>query len=196
MRHTVRPALVAPALLVTAMLVTSCSTTVPGSPTPAAPAAAAPAAGGDPVTWINGVCGSLLGFVKTVSTAPAVDSASPEKTISGLSAYLGGAVTAIDTAMSGMKGAGPSPVAGGDQAVTSITGDLGTFRTSFQSAKTKIDAVNLSDVGQVATALPEAVAPLQDLSKMSTSSDLKSTPELDRAAQQAPNCQALSTSSG
>lgn len=197
MHRSIRTALIA-ASTVTAMLVAGCSTTVTGSPAPAGASSAAPSAQatGDPVTWINGVCGSLLGFVRTVSAPPAIDSSSPEKAVKGLSTYLGSAVTAIDKATTDIKAAGPSPVGGGDQAVTTITDALGKFRTSFQAAKTKIDAVNPSDLSQVATALPEALAPLQDLSKLPSTTDLKSTPELDKAAQQAPNCQALSTSGG
>lgn len=197
MHRSIRTALIA-ASTVTAMLVAGCSTTVTGSPAPAGASSAAPSAQatGDPVIWINGVCGALLGFVRTVSAPPAIDSSSPEKAVKGLSTYLGSAVTAIDKATTDIKAAGPSPVGGGDQAVTTITDALGKFRTSFQSAKTKIDAVNPSDLSQVATALPEALAPLQDLSKLPSTTDLKSTPELDKAAQQAPNCQALSTSGG
>lgn len=199
MQRSIRTALIATSTA-TAMLVAGCSTTVTGTAAPAGASSAAPSAGGqatgDPVTWINGVCGSLLGFVRTVSAPPAIDSSSPVKAVKGLSTYLGTAVTAIDKATTEIKGAGPSPVDGGDQAVTTITGALGQFRTSFQAAKTKIDAVNPSDLSQVATALPEALAPLQDLSKLPNTTDLKSTPELDKAAQQAPNCQALSSSGG
>ena len=196
MHRSIRTALIA-AGTVTVMLVAGCSTTVSGTAAPAGAASSAGAAAtGDPVTWINGVCGSLLGFVKTVSSPPAIDSSSPEKAVKGLSTYLGSAVTAIDKATTDIKAAGPSPVAGGDQAITTITDTLGKFRTSFQSAKTKIDAVNPSDLSQVATALPEALTPLQDLSNLPNTTDFNSTPELDKAAQQAPNCQALSTSGG
>lgn len=197
MHRSIRTALIA-AGSAAALLVSGCSTTVTGTAAPAGTSSGAPSAGaqatGDPVTWINGVCGSLLGFVRTVSAPPAIDSSSPEKAVKGLSTYLGTAVTAIDKATTEIKAAGPSPVDGGDQAVATITNALGSFRTSFQAAKTKIDAVNPSDLGQVATALPEALTPLQDLSKLPTTTDLKSSPELDKAAQQAPNCQALSTS--
>ncbi|OJY37726.1 hypothetical protein [Pseudonocardia sp. 73-21] len=198
MHRSIRTALIA-AGAATAMLVTGCSTTVTGSPAAVGASSAAPSAPatGDPVAWINGVCGSLLGFVRTVSAPPAIDSSSPQKAVTGLSTYLGTAVTAIDKATTDIKGAGPSPVEGGDKAVTTITDALGKARTSFQSAKTKIDAVNTSDLSQVATALPEALAPLQDLSTLTnTSTDLQSTPELDKAAQQAPNCRALQTTGG
>lgn len=200
MHRSIRTALTA-AGTAAAVLVAGCSTAVTGTAAPAGSSSAVPRAGapanGDPVAWINGVCGSLLGFVRTVSAPPTIDSSSPQKAVKGLSAYLGGAVTALDKATSDIKAAGPSPVDGGDKAVAAITGALGQFRTSFQSAKTKIDAVNPSDLQQVATALPEALTPLQDLSKISsTTTDLQGTPEIDRAAQQAPNCQALSTNGG
>jgi hypothetical protein len=198
MHRSIRTALIATGTAA-AMLVAGCSTTVAGSASPDGGAAAAPSAQatGDPVAWINGVCGSLLGFVRTVSSPPAIDSSSPQKAVTGLSAYLGTAVTAIDRSTTEIKAAGPSPVEGGDKAVATITDALGKARTSFQAAKTKIDAVDPSDLSQVATALPEALSPLQDLSTLTnTSGDLQSTPELDKAAQQAANCQALQTTGG
>lgn len=197
MRRTVRPALFA-ATLVTGVLVAGCSTTVTGTAAPAGAAgSAAPSAGrtapagGDGVTWINTVCGSVLGFAKSVTTPPALDSSSPAKTVKGLSTYLGGAVTALDNATSQIKAAGPSPIEGGDQAATAITGALATVRTSFQDAKTQIDAVDPNDTSAVAAVLPKALAPLQKLGDLPDASTLKSTPELDRAAEQAPNCQAV-----
>ncbi len=201
MHRTLRPALLA--ITATALLTTGCASTVTGTAEPvgaAAPLSAAappPATQTDAVAWVDGVCGSLLPFVKAASTEPAIDPSDPKAAIKGLSTYLGKAVSTLDTALTGLKKAGPAPVDGGDQVVATLTGALTKFRTSFQDAKTKIDAVDPTDLAQVASALPAAVQPLQELSNLpDPTADLKSTPELDRAAQKAPNCKSLPGAGG
>jgi hypothetical protein len=184
---------------VPALLLMGCSTAVTGTPAPAgATASATPgAAPADAVTWIDGVCGSLQPMLKALSSAPKGDSSDPQATVKGLRGYFGNAVTSLDTALDGLKAAAPSPVDGGDQFVTSLTGTLTKLRSSFQDAKTRIDAVDPSDVTQLATALPAALAPLQDLQNLpDPTADLKNTPELDQAAQLAPNCKALPGAGG
>jgi hypothetical protein len=190
MHRTLSPALLA--AVTAALLTTGCAaTTVNGAPAPVG--ASAGATQTDPVAWVNGVCGSLLPFVTAVSVPPNVNSSDPKATVTGLSDYFGQAVTGLDTALNDLKAAGPSPVAGGDEVVTTVTSALTKVRTSFQNAKTKIDAVDPNNLAEVATALPEALAPLQELSDLKDpSADLKSSPQLEAAAKQAPNCKALS----
>lgn len=197
MHRTLRPALLA--AVAAALLTTGCATTVTG--TPASAGASSPAGTTatqtDPVAWVNGVCGSLLPFVKAASVPPNVDPSDPKAAVKGLSDYLGQTVTSLDTALNGLKAAGPSPVAGGDEVVTTLTTALTKFRTSFQNAKTKIDAVDPNNLTEVATALPDALAPLQELSDLKDpTADLKSSPQLDAAAKQAPNCKVLSIAGG
>jgi hypothetical protein len=193
MHRTLRPALVAG--VTAALLTAGCATTVTGAPAPAGASSPAGTAAtqGDPVAWVNGVCGSLVPFVKAASVPPNVNPSDPKAAITGLGDYLGQAVTSLDTALNGLKSAGPSPVAGGDEVVTTLTTALTKFRSSFQDAKTKIDAVDPNNLTEVATALPEALAPLQELSDLKDpTADLKSSPELEAAAKKAPNCQVLS----
>jgi hypothetical protein len=195
MHRTLRPALLG-TVVAAALFTTGCAaTTVTGTPAPAGAgsAAAAVPAESDPVAWVNGVCGSLLPFVKAAATEPTIDPSNPKAAIKGLSTYLGKAVSTLDTGLAGLKAAGPSPVEGGDQVVTALTSALTKFQKSFKDAKTKIDAVDPTDLSQVATTLPAALAPLQELSSLpDPTADLKSSPALDKAAQQAPNCKALS----
>ena len=191
------PRIVLLGAVVAASLLTGCATTVTGNAAPvgaSAPLAtgSAPAATADPVAWVDRVCGSLLPFIKIGATPPAINSSDPKAAIKGLSGYLGKAVSALDEALAGLKQAGPSPVKGGDEGVTALTGALTTFRKSFQDAKTKLDAVDPNDLGQLATALPAALEPLQSLSDLpDPTADLKGSPELDAAAKKAPNCKAL-----
>lgn len=200
MHRTLRPALLGTAVAA-ALLTAGCATTVSGTAAPVGASAPAPPAAAvaqtDPVKWVDGVCGSLLPFVKAASTAPAIDPSDPKAALTGLSSYLGKAVTTLDTALTGLKTAGPSPVNGGDQVVTALTSALTKFRSSFQESKTKIDAVDPKDLSQVATALPAALAPLQEISNLKDpTAELKSSPELDKAAKQAPNCKALDRTGG
>jgi len=180
----------------TALVLAGCSTAVTGAATPSGASTTAPptagSAGGEAVTWINGVCGSLQQFVRTVSAPPQVDSSSPQRRAKGISNYLSSGITAADTAQAQLKAAGPAPVESGDVVVSTVTKTLTAFRTSFQDARTRIDAVDPSDIGQVSSALTGALAPLAQLSNV----NLPSSPELDRAAQQAPDCQALRGAGG
>jgi hypothetical protein len=182
-----------------AMALTGCSSTVTGSPAPtggsAALATSAPADAAttsDPVAWTDKVCGSLLPFVKAASTEPQFNQSDPGDAVKALSTYLGGAVSSIDQALTGLDAAGPAPVADGDAIVSKLKQTLTTVRTSFNQAKTAIDKVDPNNVAEIATALPEALAPLQSLSSLQDpTTDLKSNPELEAAAAKAPNCQEI-----
>jgi hypothetical protein len=209
MHRTARPARLSAApriallaaVLVVALLGAGCATTVTGRAAPtgassgSSTAPTTTAATTDAVTWVDNVCGALLPFVTAASTEPKINPSDPAAAIRGLSTYLGTAVSTLDKALSGLRDAGPSPVKGGDEVVTTLSTALTKFRTTFQNAKTKIDAVDPNDPAEIATALPEAIAPLQELSSLGNpTADLKSSPELDRAAKQAPNCKALDRS--
>jgi len=196
MSTTPRPALLLPALAALVVGIAGCTSAVPGA---AAPAGQAPAtAAGDPVQWVDGVCGALLPFVKTAGTPPQLNTASdPTALAKGISDYLGQGATAADSAISGIAAVGPSPVAGGDDVITRLTQTLTTFRTSFQDAKTQVDAVDTSNPQTLRTELPKAVAPLEQLATMPDPTvDLQTSPELERASAQAPNCQQVERQTG
>lgn len=166
------------------------ATTGTAAPQSATTAAAAPTStGGDAVGWIDNVCGSLQQFTNAAVQVPQIDSSSPQATIKGYSDYLGKVITGVDSAISGMQAAGPSPVASGDEAVKKLTDALNNYKSKFQQAKTGLDSADPSDPA----ALKNAVAPLQDLQNAPNPVEgLDSSPELEKAAEQAPNCQALS----
>jgi len=67
---------------------------------------------------------------------------------------------------------------------------------SFDQAKIALDKIDPNNVSELVTALPQAVAPLQELSKLQDpTTDLQSSPELEAAAAKAPNCQTLKKNS-
>jgi hypothetical protein len=169
-----------------------CTVAVPGLP---APSGAAPAAGvavptvTDPVAWMDTICTALLPALKTRATQPELDPANPRDSIAALSTYLGEAGPVIDGAINGMGAAGPSPIAGGDEAVAALRTTLTAYRDAARDAKTKIDAIDTSSRATLTAQFPEAQTQLATLSNVpNPAADLGSNPELDRAAAQAPQC--------
>lgn len=204
MTRSPRPALLPAALA--ALLLAGCTATVAGTPAPtggtpnAGAASSAPArpSGGDAVSWVDDVCGSLLPLVEATSTEPPIDpSADPETLVAGISDYLGQAGAAADTALEGLAAVGPSPVEGGDEVVAGLTSTLTAFRSNFLDAQSRIDAIDASDPSALITELPAAIAPLEQLADLSgPTAELESTPELQAAAAQAPNCKKVESKTG
>jgi hypothetical protein len=183
------------AIAAATVALTGCSATITGAPAPTGGSSAlAPNAPmtTDPVAWTDQVCGSLLPFVEASTTEPQFDQSNPSAAVKALSDYLGKAVSTIDQALTGLDAAGPAPVADGDAIVAKLKTTLTTVRGSFDKAKTAIDKVDPNNITELATALPEALAPLQDLSQLQDpTTDLKTNPELEAAAAKAPNCQKI-----
>jgi len=147
---------------------------------------------GDPVGWTNRVCGVLLPLVKVAATEPTFDQNDPAAAVRALSNYLGGALSAVDQALTGLDAVGPAPVPAGDTIVGRVKQTLTTVRTAFDRAKTATDELDPTDLVELATKLPQAVAPLKDLQKLEDpTADLKTDPVLEAAAATAPNCQTL-----
>lgn len=183
------------AAVATVLLGSGCTTLVPGLP---APSGATPAAGQagpaetDPVAWMDKICTALQPAIKLQETQPELDTANPRDSVAALSAYLGNASTTVDGAINGMAAAGPSPVEGGDQAVSALTKTLGAFRDAAREAKTKMDAIDTSNARELATELPAAVEPLTKVANLpNPAAELGSNPELDQAAAQAPQCRQI-----
>lgn len=197
MDRTPRPLIVAVALGAL-LLGAGCSTAPPGattasaSSTAAAGGSAAPAgaASGDAVAWTNNVCGALTTFTKVASKPPQLDNSSVQASVQSLSTYLGQVTAALDSTITDLKGVGPSPAAGGDEAVAKLSAALTQYRTAFQKAKTNLDQSHPMDSESLQTAL----APIQDIKNLPNPADgLQASPELESAALQAPNCRSFMT---
>ncbi len=182
-------------IAVATVALTGCSATVTGAPAPTGGSSAlAPNAPTttDPVAWTDQVCGSLLPFVGASTTGPQFDQSNPGVEAKSLSDYLGNVVSAIDQGLVGLDAAGPAPVVDGDAFVAKLKDALTIVRSSFEKSKTAIDKVDPNNITELATALPELLAPLQDLSKLQDlTTGLKANPELKAAAAKAANCQKL-----
>lgn len=190
MARTLRPAALL-AVLAALFLGAGCTTVVPGAAEPDPEFVAA-------LAWVDEVCGSLLPFIETAATPPQLDaSGDPATILLGLSGYLGEASAAAGSAIDGMRAAGPSPVAGGDELVTGLTGTLTTFQTTLDGARTQVDALDTSDPLALLDTLPAAVAPLEQLADLpDPTAGMQSSPELDQASELSANCQQIEQLTG
>lgn len=186
--------------LAAALLGAGCSSTVAGNPAPAggAPAPAGGDAGAastdDPVAWADQVCGAMLDFVTATGQQPDIDpSAQPDEVLQGLSEYLGAASTAAGTTAESVRAAGPAPVDNGEDIANQLVETFTTIETTFEGVQTNIENIDASDPTALSTELPEAFAEFENLSSQlgDPTSDLNSNPELNAAAEQAPNCQQI-----
>lgn len=153
------------------------------------------AASGPAVTWTNDVCGALAGFTRAASTQPKIDGADPVAAVRDLGAYLRSTAAALQETIKGIDTAGPAPVAGGDEYVGRLKTTLGSIRTSFEDAGSRLAKVDTSSPEKLAAAIPAVVAPLQSLGTLADPTQgLESNTELRTAAEQAPNCKQLRSS--
>jgi hypothetical protein len=164
-----------------ALLVTGCAA---GGPDPRA------------VAWTDDVCGALTGFTLAVTREPVVDGSDAAAAVRGLSGYIASASDALQQSIGALGEVGPSPVAGGDEYVARLREALSHIRTSFDAAGSQLATVDTTNRAELATALPAAMAPLQELRNMpSPAEGLTATDDLSAASAEAPNCQAMRTAS-
>ena len=146
----------------------------------------------DAVAWTNQVCGALAGFTQTATTGPRVDAADPAAAVHGVSRYLGSTADELERSLTALDAVGSSPVEGGDQYVARLREALGSIRAGFVSARTQLAAVDTTDAEALATAIPAAVAPLQELRDLPDPTEgLRANDALRAAAEQAPRCREL-----
>jgi hypothetical protein len=152
-------------------------------------------AGTETVAWTDGVCGALTGFTDVVTTQPQIDPADPVGAVRGVSDYLGSTAEALQRSISALDAVGTSPVDGGDEYVARLRDALTQIRTSFDAARTQLTGLDASNPASLATALPAAFAPLQELHNLPDPTEgLRANDELRAASEQAPNCQQLRSS--
>lgn len=176
-----------------AALLAGCSAGATSS-APAIPAAATESA---PVAWIDAVCGALLPLGPAMQAVPKFDRNDARATVQALSGYLGNVIGAFDQATGGLKAAGPSPVQGGDAAVSALTTSLAGSEAAVRRSKEALDKVNVDDPAALAAGLPTALDSLKELNTIpNPTAGLGSNPELNSAAAQAPNCRTFRSAGG
>lgn len=202
MHRTPRTALVTAAAAATMLFAAGCTTLVTGLPAPSSepPAGGAPGAPirDENVAWMDRVCAALLPATQTLTQPPELTGVgSPQLVISGLSAYLERAGIAVDSALTGVAAAGPSPIQGGDRAVRKLTTTLTSFRDRAREAQTNLEAIDTVDPLKLESEVQQAIAPLESLTNLpNTGSALKASPALGEAMGQAPHCRTIEAQVG
>jgi hypothetical protein len=152
------------------------------------------ATGDDAVAWTNQVCGALSGFTRAATTGPRIDQADRVAAVQELSRYLGSTSEELQRSLTALDAVGPSPVEGGDEYVDRLREALSGIRTGFDTARTQVAAIDVSNPAALATGVPAAVAPLQDLRNLPDPTEgMRTNEELRTASEQAENCRALRT---
>jgi hypothetical protein len=150
------------------------------------------AAGEDAVAWTNQVCGALTGFTRAATTSPQLDPADRVAAVQEVGRYLGATSEQLQRSLTALDAVGPSPVEGGDGYVERLGEALRGIRSGFESARTQLAAVDVSNSAELATAVPAAMAPLQNLQNLPDPTEgMRANEELRTASEQAENCREL-----
>lgn len=146
----------------------------------------------DAVAWTDQVCGALTGFTQAATAGPQVRSADPVTAVREVDRYLGSTAEELQRSLTALDAVEPSPVEGGDEYVARLREALRGIRAGFESARTQLAAVDVRDPQALATAVPAAVAPLQELRDLPDPTEgLRENEELRAASEQAGNCRDL-----
>lgn len=141
------------------------------------------------VGWIDAFCGSIAGYAAI--SAPAGNHADPVAAVEEYRRWATQTEAALDAALTEIARVGASPIEGGDGLVAQTTDRLGRYRDRFAEAAARLEEVDPGE-GNVAEAVEEALAPLQDLGAAPTV-DLDPATPLGQAAENAPNCRQIRT---
>ncbi|SDH23339.1 hypothetical protein SAMN05216553_11855 [Lentzea fradiae] len=147
------------------------------------------AASADAVAYMDKVCGAASEFAKIEKTAPQLDASDPQKLKAEMAAYMGQLADAFTKSAEGLKNVGPSPVAGGEQAVDKMSETFTSLGTVFADAKAQVEQADANNANGGLQAAGEAIAKLSELADPLR--DLEAVPELQKATQSAQKCQEM-----
>ena len=146
----------------------------------------------DAVQWADQFCGAMQSFVDVAKQPPKFDTSNPAAAKSGLSTYFGQLSDGFGKAGDQLKALPKAPTPSGDQVVSKMVDLFGQMKTAFADSKSKIDNADPNDPTAGMTAATESLSKLSDLTD--PLKDVKADPELEKAASQAPKCQAMGAS--
>ncbi|MBA2310452.1 MAG: hypothetical protein H0W01_14445 [Pseudonocardiales bacterium] len=172
------------AVLVIAATV-GCTSTVAGTPTTGSASAQ------DPVAWIDTVCGGLVPFGDAVTAVPNLDRGNLAAARRDTSAYLSKILASLDSGLSALDAAGPSPIDGGEALVTKVQTTITKLRSDLAAQKTRLDAVDPNDPVALGTLFIEIGTTLQKFSQDDPTTALRTNAKLRDAASQSSNCRKL-----
>ncbi|TQM36397.1 hypothetical protein [Pseudonocardia cypriaca] len=144
------------------------------------------------VAWTDQVCEALSGFTRAATTSPHINRGDPAAAVQELDRYLGATSEELQRSLTALDGVGSSPVDGGDDYVGRLEEALRGIRGGFEAARTQLATVDVSDPAQFATAVPAALAPLQELHNLPAPTEgMRASEELGAASEQAGSCRQL-----
>lgn len=162
-----------------------------GSTTSNSNTSSASESGGDAVAWADKVCSSIKDDVAALTKTPDLDLSDPQAFKDGVVTFLGTLETSLDGMAGAVDDAGPPPVEGGADAVTSFKDQIATAKDAVTSAKAKIEAAPANDPAALQQAATEAMNSLSSLGDLDPTSSLAGDKELKAAYDKAKSCQEL-----
>lgn len=196
MRHTRMATLIV--LLLTVLLGAGCSSVVAGHAAPVpgaarstgAPPSSATGSSTDGVAWADQVCAAFLDIHRVLSDQPKPDLTNQAATLDAYKQYFSRTVPALDGAANQLSAIGPGPLNGGEQLITNMVALVTLMRDAYRDAQTAVDAIDPASPTVMSQELPAALN-LTDVKARAPQIDISATPELNAAAQAAPNCRAV-----
>jgi hypothetical protein len=180
------------AVLAVASAVGACGGS-PGSGTAATTAATTTTtATSDPaVAWVDKVCVEISELTEVQTTPPSGVQGDSAQKLKALDEYLAANIGALDQTVKDLRNVGPSPVAGGDQALNGLVNGLESLKKSYQETRAKFATVDLNNQQAAEAAVVEAFGSLgQGIEDMSAAfRAIEANPALQEAGRKAPNCQ-------
>lgn len=181
------------------LFVAGCSSVVTGQASPVADvvpdAMSAPEseAAGPPspegVAWADQVCGAFIDANAVLTDQPRPDATNAPATVAGYSQYFDRTIPILESSIARLQGIGPGPLEGGDIMINNMGTLMTLMRDAHRAAKAAVDAINPASPTVLTQELPAALN-LTDVQDRAPEIDVSATPELNAAAEAAPNCQA------
>jgi hypothetical protein len=135
------------------------------------------------VAWTDQVCEALAGFTRAATTSPQISRGDPAAAVQELDRYLGATSDELQRSLTALDG---------DDYVGRLEEALRGIRGGFDAARTQLATVDVSDPAQFATAVPAALAPLQELHNLPAPTEgMRASEELGAASEQAGSCRQL-----
>lgn len=142
----------------------------------------------DPVVWAGRLCAALTPLTGLRNQQPDFNPNDPAASRETLGRFFDNAQARISESIAGLGQLGPSPIPGGDEVATKVRGELERQRTTFDTARDKVEAVDPTDPIELGAKLPDI---LNGLSAASTDPALRSltgNAPLNDALRQSPSC--------
>jgi hypothetical protein len=147
----------------------------------------------EPVAWAGRLCSALQPLGALKGPWPKLDPNNPAASRDALVSYFTSAEAAAGQALDGLKQAGPSPIAGGDDAATRVHGALLRLQAAYHDAKVKLDAVDPNDPVGLGTQLPGIFKALAAASNDKDLDTVGTNQALNDAVKQASSCRLVPT---